>query len=257
MTMASRSVTRPNAVTAAAGQRALVYGFLAAALRAPLPAGSLAAIAVDPGAAGNPVGDAVQALRGNAAVGDWTAAAADLAQEHARLFLGLRQDLGPTPPYESLWREGQCLGDSNRRVAAAFAEAGFSAPGGGEVCDHLAIELTFMASLCQAEDAAAEAGDDEQVALRQGQQRAFLNRHLLRWVPDYCAAVAAQTPVRFYQALLGELAALLVREAALLDGADASPAFGYAKGKVVGPATSNEPLVPNPFNGSQALEVSV
>lgn len=145
-------------------------------------------------------GEIIAALRGEP---DLEALTLRLATEHARLFRGVREGYGPPPPYESLWREGQMMGDSTIAVATAFLDAGYAYGGAWGPCDHLAEELRFMAALCMAEDAAD--------ALER--QAAFVERHLSAWVPTYCHALAEQAHEPLYQALARVTAAVVAEDA--------------------------------------------
>ena len=144
-------------------------------------------------------GEIIAALRGEP---DLEALTLRLATEHTRLFRGVREGYGPPPPYESLWREGQMMGDSTVAVATAFLEAGYEYDGAWGPCDHLAEELRFMAALCMAEDAAD--------ALER--QAAFVERHLSAWVPTYCHALAEQAHEPLYRALARVTAAIVAED---------------------------------------------
>jgi len=145
-------------------------------------------------------GEIIAALRGEP---DLEALTLRLATEHTRLFRGVREGYGPPPPYESLWREGQMMGDSTVAVATAFLEAGYAYDGAWGPCDHLAEELRFMAALCNAED---DGGVLEQ-------QAAFVERHLSAWVPTYCHALAEQAREPLYRALARVTAAIVAEDA--------------------------------------------
>lgn len=124
-----------------------------------------------------------------------------LAVEHARLFRGIRDNYGPPPPYESLWREGQLMGDSTVRVATRYLEAGYQPEGRFAPCDHLVEELQFMASLCNAEHEAQRAGRTQDARSAQQQQQQFLDEHLTLWVREYCRSIAEQSQEPLYQSL--------------------------------------------------------
>jgi TorA maturation chaperone TorD len=209
--------------TATADAARLAFALLARCLQAPLPAEQLAALAGATSStvpAGRRMGnEIVTALAG---IDDWSALALRLSREHVTMFRGLREGHGPPPPFESLWREGVCMGESTRRVITAYREAGFPISADGRACDDLATELLFVASLCTAE--AEGHGDAAAVALRQSQQRAFLDRHLLRWAPEYCQAAAQAAEHPFYRAVLEAVPRLLEDAAARL--ADAFVSVG-------------------------------
>jgi TorA maturation chaperone TorD len=51
--------------------------------------------------------------------------------------------------------------------------------------DHIALELEFMAWLCNQSETAA--------------QQQFLNNHILKWVPLFCSDVAKGADTSFYR----------------------------------------------------------
>jgi TorA maturation chaperone TorD len=187
----------------------LAFALLARCLRAPLDIDELAALASAATAAPSMPGADSGVVAALADIDDCSDLAPHLAREHARLFRGLREGHGPQPPFESLWREGVCMGENTRRVIAAYNHAGFPIGANGHACDDLATELLFMASLCAAEAEAEGRGDDTAISLRRSQQRVFLDRHLLRWAPHYCRTVAETGAHPFYRAALEAVASLL------------------------------------------------
>ncbi len=213
-------------------QRADAYWFLASLFGSPVAADSLERIAgVAAGLSDEAMGIAKEL--GAALTGRSELPGADrLAAEHARLFLGLREGHGPPPPYESLWREDRLLGDSTLAVENAYREAGFQDPGPWGPRDHIACELRFLASLCNAEADAVRADQPEEAHWALQQQGRFIHQHLLAWVPTYCRHLAEQSRDPFYSALaritsdiVTEDARQLDAEAALL-GEDAQVALG-------------------------------
>jgi TorA maturation chaperone TorD len=118
---------------------------------------------------------------------------AELLEEYERLLVGPGRT--PCPPYESLWREGQPRLEQGRLMATAAAEAqeiyrelGLSVRGAAhELPDHVAIEWEALAY-------AVESGSDEQA-------EQLAHDHLGRWMPAFCASVAAETSVPFYETL--------------------------------------------------------
>lgn len=124
-----------------------------------------------------------------------------LAVEHTRLFGGLTEGRGPPPPFESAWREGHQAGAIPLTVVQAYAEAGFAdidLDAGPQ--DHLAVELKFVAMLAQREAAAWQRGEAAAAGERIRQQRDFLDRHLIPWVPRWTDVIACQTSEPLYRA---------------------------------------------------------
>lgn len=117
-----------------------------------------------------------------------------LSVEHTRLFGGLREGVGPAPPFESAWRAGFEPGALALAVAQAYAAAGFAdidLAAGPQ--DHLGVELKFMAMLALREAECWQRGDIDAAETRVEQQRAFLDRHLLNWIPGWAGELARRT----------------------------------------------------------------
>lgn len=125
-----------------------------------------------------------------------------LAVEHTRLFAGLKEGGTPPPPFESAWREGFEAGGIAAHVSNSYAEAGFAdidLDAGPQ--DHLGVELKFMAILALREAEAWQLGNSDEAHSRIHQQQAFLDRHLLAWVPRWADALAQHTHEKIYWAL--------------------------------------------------------
>ena len=118
----------------------------------------------------------------------------------------------PCPPYESVYREagGRPTGWLTSLVEREYAIAGLSPSQGlGELPDHVAMEMEFMAVLCGREREACRRmhlGENEK-ALRA--QKSFLDHHLTVWLPEFSRALAAADAGGVYAAL-GEAASVFV-----------------------------------------------
>jgi TorA maturation chaperone TorD len=142
----------------------------------------------------------------------------DLAREYMDLFVV------PNPryvaPYESVFRDswsnpveggapirGLLMGDSSLAVQRCYDEAGVAAE--GELPDHLATELHFMAWLW-ALQAAPDSGDAAEVAeLR----RRFRADHVATWIADLRGRVAERDRLGFYAAALRVTEAVIESDA--------------------------------------------
>ncbi|HEY0846189.1 MAG TPA: molecular chaperone TorD family protein [Noviherbaspirillum sp.] len=124
-----------------------------------------------------------------------------LAVEHTRLFCGISEEYGPPPPYESLWREGQLMGESTVQVATFYLQAGYKLNEEFSPCDHLVEELRFMATLCNEEIEAGKEAQAENMRQARELQRRFLDEHLMAWVGKYCQRIANESKEPLYQAL--------------------------------------------------------
>lgn len=202
-------------------QRAEAYWFLATLFAAPPGVEQLAQFtALAEQAEGEdtgPAGEILASLRANA---DLPALAQRLAVEHTRLFGGIREHYGPPPPYEGLWRDGQMMGEATVAVVTAYLEVGFRPDERWSPPDHLVAELQFMAALCHAEDEAWGSGRPDQAQWGRQRQSAFLENHLMVWLPGYCQTLEAEAAERLYQTLARVTAEVLAHDArALRDSA--------------------------------------
>lgn len=125
-----------------------------------------------------------------------------LGVEYTRLMGGLMLDRAPPPPYEAVWREDRLLGDTTLAVIEAYQAAGYADidPEAGPQ-DHLGVELKFLSLLALAEHEAWQTGERHAAIQRIEQQRLFLERHLLAWVPQWAARVAREATEPFYRHL--------------------------------------------------------
>jgi putative dimethyl sulfoxide reductase chaperone len=142
-----------------------------------------------------------------------------LAVDFARLFIG--PGPGLAPPYESVYTSptrrfyGDALADIMRLLRTEKIAVGgeFGAP-----ADHVAVELSIMRHLVDEHEPQPGAAD----ASSRAQQRDFLNRHVLRWVPQWAADVAREDSSGFYRAAVSLLVGFLRSEQSWL-GAGKEP----------------------------------
>jgi TorA maturation chaperone TorD len=115
-----------------------------------------------------------------------------------------------------VFREDKLPGESTIAVSAAYAEAGFDPPV-PEVgpADHLGAELRFLALACYQEMEAWQAGDRAAAAGWVERERAFLDEHVLQWVPEHCERLAQIAETPFYRAVVS-----LIGRACLVDRED-------------------------------------
>lgn len=124
-----------------------------------------------------------------------------LQDEYVRLFTpgfdGCR-----CAPYESAYRRGQgaSAGGLCAELEREYASVGLAlSEDPHEPADHLAVELEYMAFLCGWEAEAWERGTGEARELL-GRERDFLNRHLVRWVPEFARSLREQEAAAVYRA---------------------------------------------------------
>jgi anaerobic sulfite reductase subunit A len=106
----------------------------------------------------------------------------DMRDEYTRLFILPHGH--SVQPYESWWRDGKLMGSSLLKAKQAYRKAGIvKSPEYPELDDHIAFELKFMHYLCE-EELSAESRERLKECLNL--QKAFLDDHILRWVPAFC-----------------------------------------------------------------------
>jgi TorA maturation chaperone TorD len=141
-----------------------------------------------------------------------------LSVEFTRLLRGIHAKSALPPPFESLHTSGPESHEATLRVVAVMAAAGF-----GDVAsevgpqDHIGAELRFLALLCFREAQAWSAGQLDAAENVLERQRAFLDDHILRWVPPYCERLSSESREAFYAAVADVVAAALDDERRRID----------------------------------------
>ncbi len=138
--------------------------------------------------------------------------AEELAVEHARLFVGPQRVIAP--PYGSVYLEEgrRVMGESTMEALRTYEDAGLRLDADfKELPDHVAVELEFAYYLMSKGVEAAEAGIAEKARSCESAREAFLDRHLRRWVPPFCARIAEGTENPFYSNLAKCLDAFVVQ----------------------------------------------
>ena len=113
-----------------------------------------------------------------------------LQGDHCQLFVG--SGMPKAPPWESFYRteEGLMVSSHTLEVRAFYERFGLvSERRKQEPEDHIGLELEFMACLCDRHGECLRKGDVRETAVTAKAQRDFLDGHLLRWVPRFCAAL--------------------------------------------------------------------
>lgn len=115
--------------------------------------------------------------------------------------------------------EGRLGGSTTDAVQQHYIQAGFMPALDRESADHLGRELALLAFLSEAEIDALEDGNLHEAGRMRRQMQAFMDDHLLWWLPAFVQAVQQQA-YPFYTAL-GRLTLDVVRDhrAALGEGA--------------------------------------
>ena len=124
---------------------------------------------------------------------------ADLQREYERLF---GRSVDHVSPRESSyrWRDASSLlgngDDVARAVRQRFGQYGLTPRAGQE--DHVAVELEFLACLCQRESERWQAGLSESARQLRREERAFLDDHLGRWLSEFAARVRERSASPLY-----------------------------------------------------------
>lgn len=145
-----------------------------------------------------------------------------LAVDYARLFVG--PGPGMAPPYESIYTspKGQLFGDAYADVVEVLQHEGigvtedFHAP-----ADHAAVELSVMAYLVDGPEG-GEAGAPPRGPTEEGGDRAFFERHIMNWFPDWCKDIDEHDEAGFYRGVARFMMGFLRGEAARLEHGTAS-----------------------------------
>lgn len=127
----------------------------------------------------------------------------DLAVDYAKTFLGAGNAQGKAAfPYESVYTSPKhmMMQEAWNQVCEIYDAKGIarSEAAGDLLEDHIAMELEFMAYLCD------ETSQYTETLSGLEEQREFLNRHLLNWVPEFCLDIEETADTEFYR-MVGQL----------------------------------------------------
>lgn len=163
--------------------------------------------------------EAFAALTGSLAACD-DAQLEQLAVAFNRVFFGM----GPRAaqkafPYESVYtsERGLMMQEAYSEVLHVYREAGFAKnPDFTEPEDHLAVELSFMAALCERAVDALHANDEAGAETVLHDQATFLRNHLLNWITPFAADARKAAEGGFYEQLATFTEAFLAADAEAL-----------------------------------------
>lgn len=130
-----------------------------------------------------------------------------LAADYARVFLGAGAGKGSSAayPYESVYTSPKriMMQEARDQMSAIYAARGLGQDEKttGLPEDHLALQLEFMAVLCHEAKNALAAQNQAAFAAGLRDQMDFLDRHLLNWIPMFCADVGRHAESAFYQGI--------------------------------------------------------
>jgi TorA maturation chaperone TorD len=120
------------------------------------------------------------------------------------------------------------------RLAREYADAGLDvSPSLNEPSDHAAVELEFMAFLCDTEARAWEEQAVEEGIQSLARQRLFLTEHLDQWFPAFARRILRVDRGRFYTVVAEAAQAFTHHDGDLLD-------LLLHQGRVAGAAAASE-----------------
>jgi anaerobic sulfite reductase subunit A len=152
----------------------------------------------------------------------------DLAVDYAKVFLGagVAKDCDAAYPYESVYTspERLVMQDARDHVLATYRQKGLEKDAALDFPeDHIALELEFMACLCRETQNALTARDWPAVSTGLKEQKDFLAKHLLNWVPAFCDDIVEFASTDFYKAVARITSGYLAMEQAILEDMIAGP----------------------------------
>ena len=139
--------------------------------------------------------------------------------EYNRLFVGPARLIAP--PYESVYRTAEHLvmGETMLDVRRAYRELDMGIRNTlKEPEDHIAIELEYLAELQKRCLTALEEQDIRELRRIIGLEQAFLEDHLLRWVPEFCQGIKEGSRMEFFSAMAEVLVLLVKKDHEILEG---------------------------------------
>lgn len=142
----------------------------------------------------------------------------DLRWDYTRLFVGPYKI--PAPPWESVYRNKDRLlfqAETLEVRHAYFKYCFMPRKFGHEADDHLGLELDFMYQLTLMARKEIEKGASEALREILKDQKAFLQEHLLRWVPEFSRQVLKNCQTDFYRGMAMILAGYLALDLTALD----------------------------------------
>ncbi len=143
---------------------------------------------------------------------------AAIQEEYVQIFM-VNPDYAPCLPYESAYaEEGSNPGWTAVELEREYAAAGLAlASSLREAPDHAAVELEFMAFLCNQEASAWEARHLDEGIDALKRQSAFLEGHLGRWFPVFARRVAEKDSSKIYATVTRAAEAFISHDRGLVE----------------------------------------
>ena len=134
-----------------------------------------------------------------------------LSVEYTSLFIAP----GSMPPYQSVAESGRYLSEASDRVELFYQKCGYDyrKEYPNLFPDHIGIELSFIASLIEAEIKAIKENDIQRVTDLRFSRKEFFEKHLGSWYLSYFDQLQSGIKHPFYQAVVEFARAFLDEEA--------------------------------------------
>jgi TorA maturation chaperone TorD len=127
----------------------------------------------------------------------------NVQNEFVSLFVASADDV-PCPPYESVYREpgGRPTGRALAEIEREYTTVGLAlSPSFKEFPDHVSLQTEFMAILCERESLAWEDQDLKRGLRIVQKEKAFLDRHLALWFPQFARRIRIADSTGIYAAI--------------------------------------------------------
>jgi len=130
----------------------------------------------------------------------------DLAVDYAKVFLGagIVDPKKVAYPYESVYtsQERLIMQDARDEMLRILRENKLGLENSYNIPeDHIFVQLEFMAHICGEIRKAFEKDDKKAAAILLGEQKQFIENHLLNWVPELCSDIKKFALTDFYKGL--------------------------------------------------------
>lgn len=179
---------------------AAAWTVLARLVHEPPTEQELATLRAETGRGVWPLADGPRSGEGLALLGSSTEEVQAVADDHFRLFRGPGERLAV--PWGSVYlsEEGLLFDEQTMAVRAAYARHGLEVPHlNRDPDDHIALELTFLATLLARALDAEEAGDTATANGLLAEHDTFCRDHLLPFAPEFFARVEQHASTHFYR----------------------------------------------------------
>jgi len=145
----------------------------------------------------------------------------DLAIEYTALFIGPGKHI---VPHESIYvpdstgRAGYYWGECTSDFKNWVEHYGLNLSKKFEsIPDHVSVELEFMQKVVEQEKLARERGDEATVKKCMEVEKTFFNKHIVKWIPQFCDRVIGAANLDFYKEVAKVAKDFLLEEEATLN----------------------------------------